>query len=95
MTEPDPSQQPEALPPVSCSACGGDPFALEAAKAAVSTLVRDNERLRDKEAKARNEATFSGIALSLARQDLLEIREIITKGGSAADILKFLDTPET
>ena len=31
-------------PPASCSACGSDPYALEAAKAAISTLQRDLKR---------------------------------------------------
>jgi len=31
--------------------------------------------------------------VALLRQDFDTIREIITKGGTASDILKFLDTP--
>lgn len=31
--------------------------------------------------------------LALARQDIATIREIITNGGTAADVLKFLYTP--
>ena len=66
-------------PAVTCSACGAEPFALEAAKAAVNTLRRDLDRERLKNA--------------LHQQDTDLIRKIIRKGGTAADILKFLDTP--
>lgn len=65
--------------PSSCSACGGDPFALEAAKAAVNTLRRELDRERLKNA--------------LHQQDIDLIRKIIRKGGTSTDILKFLDTP--
>lgn len=33
------------------------------------------------------------LMVGLMEQDIATIREIITKGGTAADILKFLDTP--
>jgi hypothetical protein len=66
-----------------------------AAKAAFNTLIRDNERLRDKYAAAANDAVLQNLQAELLRQDLETIRKIITKGGSAADVLKFLDTPES
>jgi CO dehydrogenase/acetyl-CoA synthase beta subunit len=66
-----------------------------AAKAACDTLTRENERLRDKCAAAANEAMLKSTEVMLLNQDLETIREIITKGGSAADVLKFLDTPES
>ena len=76
-----------------CSSCGYDPFAMEAAKAACNTLVRDNERLRDRAAQSENDACLAELKIALMEQDMETIREIITKGGTAADILKFLDTP--
>jgi len=69
-------------------------YDLEAAKAAVNTLVRDNERLRDRVAKAENESCLLQLEVGMMEQDISTIREIIAKGGTAADILKFLDTPE-
>jgi hypothetical protein len=66
-------------PAVPCSACGYDPFVLEAAKAAVNTLRRDLDRECLKNA--------------LHQQDIDIIRKIIRKGGTAAEIIKFLDTP--
>jgi hypothetical protein len=82
------------MPPSACSACGGDPFAMQAAKAAWNTLVRENERLRDARAKAENAACLHDLKIAMMEQDIAVIREIITKGGTSADILKFLDTPE-
>ena len=76
-----------------CSACGCDPYVIEAAKASVNTLVRENERLRDARAKAENGECLLELTVGLMVQDIETIREIITKGGTAADILKFLDTP--
>ena len=70
-----------------------DLFAMEGAKAAVNTLVRENERLRDLRAKCENDANIEALKVALLRQDFDTIRSIITKGGTAADILKFLDTP--
>lgn len=70
-----------------------DPYEREAAKAAVNTLVRENERLRDKHAAAANDEVIRSLEVDLLQQDLDTIRRIISKGGSAADILKFLDTP--
>ena len=70
-------------------------LALEAAKAAVNTLTRENERLRDRKAKAENHAVLLDLQAELAKQDLNTIREILAKGGTAADILRFLDTPES
>jgi len=66
---------------------------MEAAKAACNTLVRDNERLRDRAAQSENDACLAELKIALMEQDMETIREIITKGGTAADILKFLDTP--
>ena len=71
----------------------GDPYEREAAKAAVNTLVRENERLRDARAKAENGECLLELTVGMMEQDIATIREIITKGGTAADILKFLDTP--
>ena len=71
----------------------GDPYEREAAKAAVNTLVRENERLRDLRAKCENDANIEALKVALLRQEFDMIRSIITKGGTAADILKFLDTP--
>lgn len=72
-----------------------DLFAMEGAKAAVNTLVRDNERLRDARAKAENSECLMELRIGLMEQDIATIRNIIIKGGTAADILKFLDTPNT
>ena len=69
-----------------------DLFAMEGAKAAVNTLVRENERLRDIRAKCENDATLEALKVALLHQDFDVIRLIITKGGTTADILKFLDT---
>ena len=62
-------------------------------KSAVNTLVRENERLRDARAKAENGECLLELTIGMMEQDIATIREIITKGGTAADILKFLDTP--
>ena len=70
-----------------------DLFAMEGAKAAVNTLVRENERLRDLRAKCENDANLEALKVALLRQEFDMIRSIITKGGTATDILKFLDTP--
>ena len=67
---------------------------MQAAKAAWNTLVRENERLRDARAKAENAACLHDLKITMMEQDIAVIREIITKGGTSADILKFLDTPE-
>lgn len=77
-----------------CAACGQDPFVIQAGKAAVNTLVRENERLRDARAKAENDACLHELETRVLEHDIATIREIITKGGSTADILKFLDTPQ-
>lgn len=93
--------EPESNPAVSecgaaqpCSCRGGDAFALEAAKAAVNTLVRENERLRDRVAKAENDSCLLHLEVGMMEQDIQTIRDLIAKGGTVADILKFLDTPE-
>lgn len=70
-----------------------DPYVIEAAKAAINTLVRENERLRSARAKAENAECLLDLKLGMMEQDIETIRKIIAKGGSAADILKFLDTP--
>jgi hypothetical protein len=66
---------------------------IEAAKAAVNTLVRENERLRSARAKAENRECLLELTVGMMTQDMETIREIITKGGTAAEVLKFLDTP--
>ena len=71
-------------PSTSCSA--SDPYEREAAKAAIHTLQRDLERERKRYA-------LLEMDYALLNQDIDEIREIITKGGTAAEVLKFLDTP--
>jgi arsenate reductase-like glutaredoxin family protein len=53
---------------------------MEAAKAAVNTLRRDLDREKLKNA--------------LHQQDTDLIRKIIRKGGTAAEVLKFLDTKQ-
>ena len=70
-----------------------DPYVIEAAKAAINTLVRENERLRDARAKAENAECLLELKLGMIEQDIETIRKIITKGGTVADVLKFLDTP--
>lgn len=70
-----------------------DSYVIEAAKAAINTLVRENERLRSARAKAQNAECLMELKASMMDQDIETIRKIITKGGTAADILKFLDTP--
>jgi hypothetical protein len=34
------------------------------------------------------------IAINMMEQDITEIREMIIKGGTAEEVLKFLDTPK-
>ena len=70
-----------------------DPYVVENAKAAINTLVRENERLRSARAKAENAECMLELKLGMIEQDIETIRKIIAKGGTAADILKFLDTP--
>ena len=70
-----------------------DPYVIENAKAAINTLVRENERLRSARAKAENAECLLELKLGMMEQDIETIRKIITKSGSTADILKFLDTP--
>lgn len=53
-----------------CSACGCDHFAIEAAKAAVNTLVRENERLRDARAKAENGECLLELTIGMMEQEL-------------------------
>lgn len=55
--------------------------------------IRENEDLRDKHAEASNEAVLRSLEVDLLQQDFDTIRKIISKGGTAADVLKFLDTP--
>jgi hypothetical protein len=77
----------EAERPSDAAACSeSDPYEREAAKAAIHSLQRDLERERKRHALLEMDYT-------LLNQDIDEIREIITKGGTAAEILKFLDTP--
>lgn len=95
-TESQDSDEPQKAdcPSATCSACGCDPYVIEAAKAAVNTLVRENERLRDARAKAENGECLLELTVGLMEQDIETIREIITKGGTAAEVLKFLDTKQ-
>lgn len=85
----DPPKLQEAAeggcPPAPCSA--SDPYEREAAKAAIHTLQRDLERERKRYA-------LLEMDYALLNQDIDEIREIITKGGTAAEVLKFLDTKQ-
>jgi hypothetical protein len=67
---------------------------LKLDSAAVDALVSDNEKLRDRAAAAGNEAVLLQLQVELMNQDLATLRQIIAKGGSPSDILKFLDTPE-
>jgi hypothetical protein len=52
-----------------------------------------NENLIDAKIKSENAECLMELKASMMDQDIETIREIITKGGTAADILKFLDTP--
>lgn len=52
-----------------------------------------NENLIDAKIKAENAECLMALKVIMVEQDLETIRKIITKGGTAADILKFLDTP--
>ena len=45
--------------------------------------------------KAENDAVLQSIQVELLKQDLGTIRRIIGKGGSAVDVLAFLDTPNS
>ena len=56
-------------------------------------MVRENERLRAARAKAQNGECLLELTVGMMEQDLAAIREIIIKGGTSSDILKFLDTP--
>ena len=57
-------------------------------------LRRKNETLIDAKIKAENAECLMDLKLGMIEQDSETIRKIITKGGTAADILKFLDTPK-
>jgi hypothetical protein len=52
-----------------------------------------NENLIDAKIKAQNAECLMELKASMMDQDLETIRKIITKGGTVADVLKFLDTP--
>ena len=52
-----------------------------------------NETLLDAKIKAENAECLMDLKLGMIEQDIETIRKIITKGGTAADVLKFLDTP--
>jgi hypothetical protein len=52
-----------------------------------------NENLIDAKIKAQNAECLMELKVIMMEQDLETIRKIITNGGTAADILKFLDTP--
>jgi hypothetical protein len=52
-----------------------------------------NETLIDAKIKAENAECLMELKVEMMDQDLETIRKIITKGGTVADVLKFLDTP--
>jgi hypothetical protein len=56
-------------------------------------LRLDNEMLRRKKAQAENEAVLNNLKASMLEQDINTIRSIITNGGTTAEVLAFLDTP--
>ena len=56
-------------------------------------LKQENETLLDAKIKAKNSECLLELTLGMMEQDIDTIRKIIAKGGSAADVLKFLDTP--
>lgn len=58
---------------------------LHASKAAVNTLKRDNERLRDALSTAQ-------LTIALLNQDIDTIREICIKGGTNTAVLMFLNS---
>lgn len=53
------------------------------------------ERERVRRINAENDAVLQSIQVELLKQDLGTIRRIIKKGGTAVDILAFLDTPNS
>lgn len=61
-----------------------NPDAMAAPKATIQTLQRDNERLRERTRTAERSA-------SLASQSIEEVRAIIAKGGTTADVMAFLE----
>jgi hypothetical protein len=44
--------------------------------------------------KLSNDECLLEMTISMLEQDIAEIREIIIKGGTAEDVLNFLDTPK-
>ena len=52
-----------------------------------------NENLIDAKIKAQNAECLMELKVIMMEQDLETIRKIITNGGTAEDVLKFLDTP--
>jgi len=52
-----------------------------------------NEKLIDAKIKAENAECLMELKASMMEQNLETIREIITNDGTAADVLKFIDTP--
>jgi len=84
--DPDHASQGDTLLEAICKLEKDNAFFNEAAKAATHSLLIGNERLRE---TLNNQLLRS----ALREQDFDTIRSIIAKGGTASDVLKFLDTP--
>jgi hypothetical protein len=54
---------------------------------------KELELERGRRIEAQNDAVLQSLQVELLKQDLGTIRRIIEKGGSAVDVLAFLDTP--
>jgi tagatose-1,6-bisphosphate aldolase len=58
-------------------------------------LKKELELERGRRIEAQNDAVLQSLQVELLKQDLGTIRRIIQKGGSAVDVLAFLDTPNS
>lgn len=58
-------------------------------------LAHALESERKRRIAAENDAVLQNLQTELLKQDINMIRRIIEKGGSAQDVLNFLDTPNT
>jgi tagatose-1,6-bisphosphate aldolase len=58
-------------------------------------LKKELELERARRIEAQNDAVLQSLQVELLKQDLGTIRRIIQKGGSAVDVLAFLDTPNS
>ena len=58
-------------------------------------LAHALESERKRRIAAENDAVLQNLQTELLKQDINTIRRIIEKGGSAQDVLNFLDTPNT